>query len=737
MAKYAPAHVDTLVFGRNPTTLTGTVPTGYHGFLENDVFHSAFYGSIVILNEMKVYNGGVTADRVQMGIYDLHNAQVAICAPITVPAGTWGVAALLARPVLSVSMGVTTYDCSTSIAGPVTLDATASRFYPGFEFDGDTFPYLLTAGGGYAYLNFTNTSFPTGIDCHQSSVLGTAGYSLPCFADYLPATPTPTFTPTPTLGPNYPFQSYLYPTGGPCNTSNTVTITGTNLGFATAVHFGSELASITFRNSTSLIVNTQADQCGSVLVLSTNSYGNSNPLTYVFGGNTPTSTATPIPTWTSTATFANTATNTTTNTVTATCTNTIDPTPVPSSVEVDLTNIPTIGLSMSPTPLVANLVADYILNWPITSTFTNTPTTTSTTTITPTPTITLTPTVFVVNINNLTPQYTAVPQLPLLTAIPYPTLSLSMSPTPLVSNLNAVYMLNWPITSTFTNTPTITNTGTATATPTVTLTPTIFVVSISNMAPQFTPNPQLTQAPVTMGSGVTIYGGGPITMVIPTPVYKAITIQKFTSGTGTYTLPASPAPIYIRVVMAGGGGGGSGSGLVNTAGSGGNGGNTTFGSSLLAANGGIGGADAGATPASQGGTASLGTGPVGLALTGGNGQGTFGGYAGFVNLFTGGSGGNGPLGGAGQNGGGVINGSAGATNTGSGGSGAGGPNNAGNYYPGTGGGAGGYVDAIITSLASSYAYAVGAAGTAGTAGTSGNTGGAGGSGVIIVEEFYQ
>ena len=42
--------------------------------------------------------------------------------------------------------------------------------------------------------------------------------------------------------------------------------------------------------------------------------------------------------------------------------------------------------------------------------------------------------------------------------------------------------------------------------------------------------------------------------------FIAPTVQKFTSGSGTYTLPSSPrAPLYIRVRMVGGGAGGSGS----------------------------------------------------------------------------------------------------------------------------------------------------------------------------------
>lgn len=55
------------------------------------------------------------------------------------------------------------------------------------------------------------------------------------------------------------------------------------------------------------------------------------------------------------------------------------------------------------------------------------------------------------------------------------------------------------------------------------------------------------------------------------------TIQKFTSGSGTYTLPANCR--YIEVVLVGGGGGGAGSGN-SGAGQGGAGGNTTFGSKI-------------------------------------------------------------------------------------------------------------------------------------------------------------
>lgn len=129
-------------------------------------------------------------------------------------------------------------------------------------------------------------------------------------------------------------------------------------------------------------------------------------------------------------------------------------------------------------------------------------------------------------------------------------------------------------------------------------------------------------------------------------------IIKLTSGSGTYT--PSTGTKWIRVRMVGGGG--------STAPTPGN--NTTFGTSLLVANGGAAGnGTTGNTSGGAGGSASLGTGPVGIAVNGGGG-GAGTGAAGQTNLFSGG-----------------------------------------------GGGAGGYVDAIITSLLSSYSYSVGTGGT--------------------------
>jgi len=210
------------------------------------------------------------------------------------------------------------------------------------------------------------------------------------------------------------------------------------------------------------------------------------------------------------------------------------------------------------------------------------------------------------------------------------------------------------------------------------------------------------------------------------------TVQTFTSGSGTYTKPAGVQFIRVRMVGAGGGGAGSSTQAAADAGNGGTGGSTTFGSSLLSCVGGA-GATFNANP-SAGGTASLGAGPIGTALTGGFGSGVSQSPSGEVNAYSsGGNGGVTALGGGG--GGGTANqgGAAGVANTGGGGGGAGSPSQG---YAGAGGPSGGYIDAIITSPLATYAYAVGAAGTAGTAGTGGFAGAAGGSGYIEVIEYY-
>jgi len=202
------------------------------------------------------------------------------------------------------------------------------------------------------------------------------------------------------------------------------------------------------------------------------------------------------------------------------------------------------------------------------------------------------------------------------------------------------------------------------------------------------------------------------------------------NGSGTYTTPAGVT--YIKVRMIGGGSGGSGSGTAQNAGTAG--GNTTFGSSLLVANGGgAGGASGGA-----GGSASCGSIATCTSIVGGSGGG------GGLTLTTGATAVSGGMGGAsafGGNGGSGYAGSAGynaAANSGSGGGGAGTDASASyNLRGGGGGGAGGFVDAVIAGPSATYSYAVGSGGGGGAAGTAGYVGGAGGAGYIEVTEYYQ
>jgi hypothetical protein len=236
-------------------------------------------------------------------------------------------------------------------------------------------------------------------------------------------------------------------------------------------------------------------------------------------------------------------------------------------------------------------------------------------------------------------------------------------------------------------------------------------------------------------------GGSPFTVVFDDFVLgpqnvglgsipKASTFQTFTTGSGTYTTPTNPAPYMIRVRMVGGGGGGAGAGTAGGS-AGGPGGATTF--SVLTANGGSGGATAGGA-GGAGGTGSLGSGPIGTALIGGSGFGAP--TSGLGNAYSsGGAGAGTPFGGGGNPGTTGGAGGAGKANTGGGGGG-GGMSVTSGGNGGAGGGAGGFVDAIITNPATSYSYSVGTVGTAGTAGTSGTAGGAGASGYIEVEELY-
>lgn len=215
-----------------------------------------------------------------------------------------------------------------------------------------------------------------------------------------------------------------------------------------------------------------------------------------------------------------------------------------------------------------------------------------------------------------------------------------------------------------------------------------------------------------------------------TPVLP--TIQKFLSGSGTYTTPAGVK--YINVKMVGGGGGGAGSGQSGQS-AGSAGADSTFGTSLLTAGAGGGGGIIG-NAGGIGGSATINSPAIGGGYTGGTGQGH-----GFNNVSNGCSmlGGSGAATIFGGSGGGATyaaTGQSAKTNSGSGGGGGGtNTNNAGNYS-GSGGGAAASIDAIINSPDATYAYAVGAAGAAGSAGTQGHNGGAGGSGYIEVTEYY-
>jgi hypothetical protein len=239
-------------------------------------------------------------------------------------------------------------------------------------------------------------------------------------------------------------------------------------------------------------------------------------------------------------------------------------------------------------------------------------------------------------------------------------------------------------------------------------------------------------ATVASATQVVMSGSGP-------PASSGTLTKSAGTGDSTLTFSQFLAPLYLKVrLVGGGGGGGGGADNSNTGGTGGTGGTTYFrvGASpdLLVGTGGTGGSGSGSNSTSNGGAASLGTGPIGTALTGGSGSGGGQTPTGAGNALPGGAGGNSAFGGGGAGGSTTQAGLNGVTNTGGGG---GGSAAAAQGRSGQGGGAGGYVDALIASPAASYAYAVGAGGLAGTLGTSGTAGGVGGSGYIEVTEYYQ
>ena len=194
-------------------------------------------------------------------------------------------------------------------------------------------------------------------------------------------------------------------------------------------------------------------------------------------------------------------------------------------------------------------------------------------------------------------------------------------------------------------------------------------------------------------------------------------ITVYTSGSGTYTVPANCAYLKIRMVGGGGGGAGSGGGSgAGNAGNGGAGGTSTFGSSLISATGG-GGGGASSTGGGSGGSGTISSPATGVIFPGVQGT-NMGFYNTAVQVYTGNSGGPPtPLG---------VYGSGGA-NVGAGGT---------VVCVGGTGGSAGYVEAVVSSPSATYSYAVGAGGAGGTAGTSGSAGLAGGSGAVYITAYF-
>ncbi len=218
---------------------------------------------------------------------------------------------------------------------------------------------------------------------------------------------------------------------------------------------------------------------------------------------------------------------------------------------------------------------------------------------------------------------------------------------------------------------------------------------------------------------------------LATPVSAPIppSVTQYTSGSGTYSVPAGT--LYLEVTVTGAGGGGAGANG-NGPNPGGNGGSAT---SLANGAWELDGQPGAGAPATSGSSSGAGVG-----------GGSFAAGYGFSLLFSvsGGSGGSALLGApSGSGGNGYYGGAGGGSynNNGNPG-GAPGAGGAGAYYsgnssafPGGGGGAGGTVSAIITNLSGTISYAVGSGG----AGGSGNeyAGGNGANGSIVIVAYFQ
>lgn len=216
-----------------------------------------------------------------------------------------------------------------------------------------------------------------------------------------------------------------------------------------------------------------------------------------------------------------------------------------------------------------------------------------------------------------------------------------------------------------------------------------------------------------------------------TPKYP--TIQRMTSGSGTYITPAGCTKLIVWCQGGGAGGGGSQDTVGSHVGTAGNA--SSFGTSLITCAGGTGGAGGGAAAAGGDGGAPTVNSPAIVMIQVAGGKGGADGQNSSIASVAGGQGGVSFMGGQGANTVAAQIPSAAGANTGGGGAGA--PGTASPCYPGLGGGAGAFAMARINAPDASYAYVVGASATGGTAGTNGQAGGDSGSGMILVEEFYD
>lgn len=260
---------------------------------------------------------------------------------------------------------------------------------------------------------------------------------------------------------------------------------------------------------------------------------------------------------------------------------------------------------------------------------------------------------------------------------------------------------------------------------------------------------------ITAGTALYVSGTGALTGSVLTRSSGSgdanITFS-FAQPLATFTTPVGPSPLYLKIKMVGGGGGGAGG---SRDGAGVNGGHALpsfFGTNLLLAIGGSGGAtgvSAASSVGGAGGVALVNSPAVQvIAVSGGNGTGGY--NVPTTTSAVGGSGGASALGG---NGGGgnsqagtppgvaAIAGQAATGGGGGGGTSAGAGGGTGVGVSGAGGGAGGYIEAIIPTPSSTYFYAVGLGGAAGTGsvspGPNGGNGAAGGSGQIVIESHFQ